>query len=505
MACAISGVIILKKPRHVGDFVRIESKLRSIICRAEERGRDSFGVSVFYQGGNVFHFKELGKASEAKWPLGFINRDTICAIANNRAEPTTEWVRTKGKVDIQPFCDETETVFVTHNGTIANDAQLRKQVKFEKPKTKIDTQSVCEYLMKKWDGRSRDGLREILMNQVVGSFAFAIFDKRQPHLVTLAANYKPLYVLFDTELECFFFSSFPRYLESELIPIYDRMPIEQCGPYMIWQFDVLSRHIGKVSLYPTVRQKNKRKVLVICSGGLDSVVVATKYVREGNVVTLLHFKYKCRAEKKEADAIQAVAKYLGCAYKFCELGDVFKNVIGHSRLTESGSPLVTEREGEASAELAWEWVPARNLIFYSLAVGIAEAHGFDIVALGNNLEESGAYPDNEAIFTEEFSRCVPYAVNLGNRVQVEMPVGSLMKREIIKLGLELDAPLDLAWSCYEAGEKPCGTCGPCYMRMVGFSMNGVKDPYEYEHDRPELWSDCRPYKAKVSGVQAREE
>jgi len=497
MACSISGVIILKKPRHSADFVLIENRLKSIICQAEERGRDSFGVDIFSQDGGVFHFKELGKASEAKWPTGFINRDTVCAIANNRAEPTTEWIRTKGKMDIQPFCDETETVYITHNGTIANDADLRKKVKIENPKTKIDTQSVCEYLKKKWDGRSRDGLREILMNDIVGSFAFAIYDKRQPHLVTLAANYKPLHVLYDKELECFFFSSFPRYLESDKIPIYDRMIVEQCGPYMIWQFDILSRHIGKASLYPMVKLKDKKKVLVICSGGLDSVVVATKYVREGHDVTLLHYKYKCRAEAKETDAVLAVAKNLGCETLFCELGDVFKNVIGHSRLTDSGTPLMTERNGEASAELAWEWVPARNLIFYSLAVGIAEAHGFDVVALGNNLEESGAYPDNEAIFTEEFARCLPYAVNLGKRVQAEMPVGHLMKHEIVKLGLGLKAPLELVWSCYEAREKPCGVCGPCYMREVAFAMNGVKDPYEYETPKPnEFWVDCIPYGQK---------
>jgi len=262
---------------------------------------------------------------------------------------------------------------------------------------------------------------------------------------------------------------------------------------MIWQIDILSRHIGKQSLYPVVRRNDKKRVLAICSGGLDSVVVATKYVREGHDVTLLHYQYKCRAEKKEVEAIPLIAKALGCKYMFCPMGDIFKGVIGHSRLTESGQPLMTERAGEASAELAWEWVPARNLIFYSLAVGIAEAHGFDVIALGNNLEESGAYPDNEAIFTDEFSTVLPYAVNLGKRVQVEMPVGHLMKHEIIKMGLELKAPLDLAWSCYEAEENPCGTCGPDFMRRTGFKMNSVKDPYKYKNEVDGFWDGCSEY------------
>lgn len=61
-----------------------------------------------------------------------------------------------------------------------------------------------------------------------------------------------------------------------------------------------------------------------------------------------------------------------------------------------------------------------------------------------------------------------------------MPVGNLVKHEIVKMGLQIGAPLHLTWSCYEGGDKHCGKCGPCYMRKTAFEINGVKDPVEYE-------------------------
>nr|MCG2909665.1 7-cyano-7-deazaguanine synthase [Stygiolobus sp.] len=64
--------------------------------------------------------------------------------------------------------------------------------------------------------------------------------------------------------------------------------------------------------------------------------------------------------------------------------------------------------------------------------------------------------------------------------EVLMPVGNLVKHEIVKLGVEIGAPLHLTWSCYEGGEKHCGMCGPCYMRKMAFRINGLEDPVEYE-------------------------
>jgi 7-cyano-7-deazaguanine synthase len=493
--CSISGVILLDSPRrHKETLLEIEEKVKDIVCASEERGRDSWGVVSLGPKGEVASMKGLGKASAGDWKTGYLTNSTVCVLANCRAEPTTEYVQHKNETDIQPFSDSKETVWVAHNGTIANDATLREEVHIEKPKSKIDTQALVEYLAS-CEKPNIETLKHTFMCDVVGSFAIGMYDVRKPKNVTLIANYKPLYTLFSPEHRCVYFSSFPEYLD----PLLDdpmALRILQVGPYEIQTFST-DGSFQRQSLYEE-KASDQERVAVICSGGLDSTVVATKYVREGKDVTLVHFTYKCRAESKEVQAIKEIAARLNCKTLFVDVGDLFKEVIGHSRLTGTGESLVTERGGEASAELAWEWVPARNLIFYSLTTGIAEAHGFDIIALGNNLEESSAYPDNEAIFTRQFASCLPYAVNLGNRVRVEMPVGNLMKHEIVKLGLELNAPLDLAWSCYENHEKPCNQCGPCYMRRVAFKMCGVKDPYEYEIPTEEgFWDDCVAYSSVV--------
>jgi len=147
------------------------------------------------------------------------------------------------------------------------------------------------------------------------------------------------------------------------------------------------------------------------------------------------------------------------------------------------SPLLNDSviaTGEAGAEFAHEWVPARNLLMIAHAVAYAEANGYTYIALGNNLEESGAYPDNEEEFTKLLNDSLAYAVHDGGHVQLMAPVGNLMKHEIVKLGLELGVPYELTWSCYKGGVKHCGNCGPCFMRKTAFERNGTTDPALHE-------------------------
>jgi 7-cyano-7-deazaguanine synthase len=157
-------------------------------------------------------------------------------------------------------------------------------------------------------------------------------------------------------------------------------------------------------------------------------------------------------------------------------------VIGASPLTDGTKGIASDGDGRAGAEFAHEWVPARNLIMLAIATGIAEAHGFDVLAVGTNLEESGAYPDNEMEFVKRLNALLPFAVGSRRKVRVEMPAGNLMKHEIVKRGVAVDAPLDLTWSCYHAGDHHCGQCGPCYMRRRGFEMNGLADPV-FAHEK----------------------
>jgi 7-cyano-7-deazaguanine synthase len=432
-------------------------EFKRINLLASDRGRDAFGI-VEYDNGEKRLIKGIGMlTAEAMTTL--VPSKVI--IANNRAEPTTEYVAKKSAEDIHPF--EYDGVYVVHNGTIANDQDLRKQYLIN-TKSKIDS-SILPNLFRKFGVPNGLG-------KVIGSYALAVFDEQDPNSLWLACNYKPLW-LKKTD-NALYFTSLEEYLRTGP---FDR--IFQMKPYSLIRIDTNTMEIvSEESLLPEV----PKKVLVICSGGLDSVVTATHYVRQGIQTGLLHFQYGCRAEKKELEAVKAVGAKLNIPVIIVPMSSLYKDIIKGSRLTNTKDNLMLERSGEASAELAWEWVPARNLVMFAIAAAIAESHGYTVLAQGTNLEESGAYPDNEMQFVINLNKVMPYAVNLNHSVTIEQPIGNLMKHEIVKYGLELNAPLDLCWSCYESGDIHCGICGPCYMRRKAFKMLGKDDMIAYARE-----------------------
>ena len=461
--CAISGAYALNKENKVS-----AATFAKILGRASERGRDSVGV---YADGKLW--KTITKDAPE------LTEDARVFLSNNRAEPTTEWVKDKTTDDVQPYI--ADGIVVVHNGTIANDKDIASDV-LGIPKPNIDTKVIAPLLAAKWD-RTLEGLVDVLNEYVVGSYAFEIYDEHNDALY-LASNYKPLYTQYCDDV--FYFSSLDKFL-----PGFGNLKsaIHKIPPYSVVKVD--SKGITQKSLNATPLNK---KALVVASGGLDSTVVAQKMVNDGYDVTLLHIKYKARAEKNEVEAINKIAERLNVPVLFVET-DVFKNVIKASRLTETyeGTEIA---EGEAGAELAYEWVPARNTIMLSIATGIAEARGIETIALGNNLEESGAYPDNEQELIYQYNRMIPNVINLGKRLQIIEPVGNLMKHEIVALGIQEKAPLDVTWSCYNQANLPCGHCGPCFMRMNGFRMNGYIDPQETETVPEEgFWDGCKPVDA----------
>ncbi|MEM0188347.1 MAG: 7-cyano-7-deazaguanine synthase QueC [Saccharolobus sp.] len=462
--CSVSGVLIL----NPNNFEKIEKRLAGILKKAEDRGRDSFGIVVIQKDGEIKVRKSLGKPSEKEELLyGIIDENSRVVIANNRAEPTTEYVRQKTEDDIQPFIGE--RYIVTHNGIIANDTEIEKKYNLIR-KTKIDSSILPPFLDKLWDGRA-ESLRNML-NEIKGSFALIIGDKKNPDRIFLAQNFKPLYMAYDYSLEAVFFTSLDDYFD---VKPFDPVNVTKLEPYSIVMVNT-QKQMVKVPLIKN--EKSRKKILVVASGGLDSTVAATKLIREGNDVVLLHFNYRHKAEEREREAVRKIAEYLQVPLIEIDT-DLFK-MIGHSTLIKGGGDIVKDRSGEEGAEFAHEWVPARNLIFLSVAIAIAESNDFDAVASGINLEESGAYPDNEMEFIRLLNKLSPYATGPNKKVEVLMPVGNLVKHEIVKLGYEIGAPLHLTWSCYEGGQKHCGKCGPCYMRKMAYKINGLKDPIAYE-------------------------
>lgn len=462
--CSISGFIIINPS---ADRAVIADKFALIVERGTERGSDSIGIVSLNAAGTVARHVALAPTSR-QFTRSAVTTDCTVGIANNRAEPTTEYVPRKTGADAQPFGDG--TVYVTHNGTIANDRELRSQFNIH-TETSIDT-AVCPGLI------NQMGIERALQ-LLEGSFALGIIDRRFPQKLWLARNYKPLFLQSDPGRGALFFASRPQQLAGEM-GIMEQLAgpaIVELPPYHLAE---INGRTGAVNLRELTPRQPDRRALVICSGGLDSTTAARWAQLQGYEVTLLHFLYGSRAEKREVQAIKDIAAHLGVSYRLENLA--WLGELGGSPLTDPALEIAT---GERGAEYAHEWVPARNLVFTALAAALCDRFGYDTLILGLNLEEGGAYPDN----TTEFYEALDHVCNIGttSRPRILSPLGSLVKHQIVALAREIDAPIHLSWSCYYGDEEHCGNCGPCYMRRTAFRMNNMPDLITYRQ-RAGAWN-----------------
>ena len=124
------------------------------------------------------------------------------------------------------------------------------------------------------------------------------------------------------------------------------------------------------------------------------------------------------------------------------------------------------------------WVPARNMVFTSIAVSYAESIGAEKIIVGWDLEEATTFPDNSKEFLETFNELID--VGSPEKIEIEAPLIDLNKEEIVKLGLDIGAPIELSYSCYKGRDKQCGVCESCMRRKRAFKNVGIKDKMEYE-------------------------
>jgi 7-cyano-7-deazaguanine synthase len=446
MMCSIFGALLYRS--HAPSITnRIVEKM---LHAAHERGRDGRGATLLTFGGHLQERKSTRKGEE-DLQVNITSGQPFVMIGNTRAEPTTEYVKAKRHQDQQPYYSNGWSI--VHNGTIANDRELRDNTL----DTSIDSAAIVELLARD-EPRTLQDFRNTIQ-KLKGSFAILAFHEENPQVVYAACNYRPVW--YGEGGEGVYFASTRRGVPAHVAP-------QMLTPYTVASFS----EFGITSL-PLYSSPNNR-ALVVCSGGLDSVVSAAWAKEMGYDVELIHFLYGSRAEGPEVKAVQAVAEHLGVRAKLFPL-PVYSQK--DSPLLDPNSPVAG---GEEGAEFAHEWVPARNLLLLSVATAYAEANGFNSLILGNNMEEAGAYPDNEPEFIDRFNDLLPFAVGDGFKLKVMMPVGNMMKHEIVALGNSLGAPMHLTWSCYRAGEVHCGSCGPCYMRRKAFEITGLEDPIAYK-------------------------
>jgi len=219
------------------------------------------------------------------------------------------------------------------------------------------------------------------------------------------------------------------------------------------------------------------KAVVSLSGGMDSAVCAALAARDYDAYAI-HFSYGQRTEARELESAHAVANALGFK-DFLHLKiDLFRR-IGGSALTDA-SIAVPEVSGNAhiGAEIPVTYVPFRNAHFLAAAVSWAEVLGAKKILIGAVEQDSSGYPDCRPAYYEAFQQLIRTGTKDGD-IEVSTPLIHMRKKEIVSLGLELGAPLDLTWSCYSGEEVACGVCESCVLRLRAFQEAGAMDRIPY--------------------------
>lgn len=216
------------------------------------------------------------------------------------------------------------------------------------------------------------------------------------------------------------------------------------------------------------------KAVVLLSGGMDSCVCAALAVRDHDTAAV-HVSYGQRTEDRERTAFLAVCERLGIENRLITRNEALR-AIGGSALTD---PNIAVPEGHTlGQEIPVTYVPFRNAHFLAVAVSWAEVLGAGQVYIGAVEQDSSGYPDCRPGYYAAFNALIRQGTKEGN-IEVVTPLIAMRKSQIVRLGLELDAPLDLTWSCYQGNARACGSCDSCRLRRRAFEEAGVEDPIPY--------------------------
>ena len=219
--------------------------------------------------------------------------------------------------------------------------------------------------------------------------------------------------------------------------------------------------------------------VVLLSGGLDSTVclaLAAAEPQRGSLLALT-FAYGQRHDL-EVERAAKVAAHYGAEQLVVDLD---ASAWGGSALTDPAVAVPTDGVGLG---IPVTYVPARNIIFLAVALGVAEARGLDVVHIGVNAVDYSGYPDCRPEFLDAFRQVAAVGQKRGvegSPVEIRAPLIDRPKADIVRLGSELGAPLHLTWSCYQpepgpSGPTPCGRCDSCRIRAAGFAAAGIPDP-----------------------------
>jgi 7-cyano-7-deazaguanine synthase len=214
------------------------------------------------------------------------------------------------------------------------------------------------------------------------------------------------------------------------------------------------------------------KGLVVLSGGLDSTTCMAIAAEENDSLIAVSFDYGQRHRRELENAAQVASHY-----------DSEHLVVSFDARQWGGSALTDDTElpkgREIDDSIPVTYVPARNTIFLSFALAVAEARDADRIYIGVNALDYSGYPDCRPEYIDAFQAMANLAQKRaveGRPIQIEAPLVEWDKAEIIRRASRLRAPLELSWSCYDGQQYPCGECDSCLLRAKGFAEAGIQDP-----------------------------
>ena len=221
------------------------------------------------------------------------------------------------------------------------------------------------------------------------------------------------------------------------------------------------------------------KALVLFSGGIDSTtalaLAINKYGKDRVIALSVSYGQK---HDKEIQAAIAVAEYYGVEHLFLRKIFTYSNCSLLKQSTEkipeeSYAKQISKTNGETPVST---YVPFRNGLFLSSAASIALSKDCEVIYYGAHADDSAgfAYPDCSPVFNRAMNEAI--WEGSGHQLKIEAPFVNVSKAEVVRIGLELNVPYEVTWSCYEGGEKPCGKCGTCIDRAAAFQANHVEDP-----------------------------
>jgi 7-cyano-7-deazaguanine synthase len=238
-----------------------------------------------------------------------------------------------------------------------------------------------------------------------------------------------------------------------------------------------------------------RKIgIMLLSGGLDSTTVAAYAVKQGYELKAITLHYG-QKHSKEVECARKVAEVLGIQQEVIDVS-FFKKLAWYSALTSPEDFRVSQERGkvEIATDIPITYVPLRNTFFVTIAAAFLESEALNLIENENlapaeleasifiaaNAMDYSGYPDCRPEYFEDMAQVLSAGSKLGTQykkfMSIETPILRKTKAEIVKLGIELKAPLEYTWSCYEGEEVPCGRCDSCILRAKGFAEVGYDDP-----------------------------